>query len=251
MTLIYDGPGESVRIIGRNTDIDSGTDKEDIWPVGGIYAWPTAAATTTIVSTSDDDAAAGTGARTVRVYGIADPTTYVPVYEDVTLTGTSAKTLQTQFYRVNRVVVTTVGNVDNANVGTIDVKHGATVLCRMGPSTGASLQAIFTVPNIGQHRSYITGLDCQVVKGSSSGTVVEFQLETRCPGAGWRVQDVLEPGGLGAAIFSDYRSPVIIQPGTDIRVRKYNSTANNLTGVAQFDVLLKGRARGMTAPVCG
>lgn len=249
--MLYDGPGEMVRQIGRNPDIDSDTVKEDIWPVGGAYVWPSAPAATTIVSTSANDTVGGTGARTVTVYGIADPTTYEPVTEDVSMDGTNAITLSTEFYRINRVVVTTVGNADNSNVGTIDVKHGATVLCRMGPSTGASLQAIFTVPAIGQHRSYIVGFDGAVVAGSSSGITIEMMLESRCPGMGWRVQDIIEPGSLGAAIYSDFRAPVKVRPGTDIRVRKYAATGNNLTGIGQFDVLLKGRARGMSAPVCG
>lgn len=249
--MLYDGPGEMARVIGRNPEIDSGTDKEDIWPVGGIYAWPSAAATTTIVSTSTDDTANGTGARTVRVYGIADATTYVPIIEDVTLNGTTPVTLQNQYYRINRVTVTTVGNADNANIGVIDIKHGATVICRMGAGTGVSLQALFTIPNIGQHRTYLVGFDGAVVAGSSSGITVELYLETRCPGMGWRIQDIIEPGSLGAAIYSEFRAPVKLQPGSDIRIRKYNSTGNNLTVIAQFDALLKGRARGMNAPICG
>lgn len=249
--MLYDGPGEMVRQVGRNPDIDSGTAKEDIWPAGGIYVWPTAPAVTTVVSTSANDTVGGTGARYVRVYGIADPATYEPVIEDVAMDGLTPVTLSTEFYRINRVVVTEVGNADNSNVGAIDVKHGATVLCRVGASTGASLQAIFTVPNIGQHRSYLVGFDGQVVAGSSSGITIEMFLETRCPGMGWRVQDIIEPGSLGAAVYSDFRAPAKVQPGTDIRVRKYNATGNNLTAISQFDLLLKGRARGYTAPVCG
>jgi hypothetical protein len=46
-----------------------GATKETIWEQGGLYAYPASDTVMTISSSSTDDTAAGTGARTVEVFG--------------------------------------------------------------------------------------------------------------------------------------------------------------------------------------
>ena len=57
-----------VHKFGYNPSI--GTSDETIWSEGGLYAYPASATVMTVSSSSTDDTAAGTGARTVEVFGL-------------------------------------------------------------------------------------------------------------------------------------------------------------------------------------
>lgn len=61
-----------LRKFGRNTEIDTATDPEDVWGGGGLYTgFPTGAADTVdIVSASADDTAAGSGTQTLLIKGL-------------------------------------------------------------------------------------------------------------------------------------------------------------------------------------
>lgn len=91
-------------VTGFNSDIDSGTTPETICGGGGVFTPPTTYRIHDIVSTSANDTAAGTGLRTVRIYGVTSsgfetedktmngltnvPTTksYIDIYDIVPLT---------------------------------------------------------------------------------------------------------------------------------------------------------------------
>ncbi len=100
---------------GHNPDIDIGSAPEDVWDSGAAYPFPAAAAATTIISDSATDAAAGTGARTVIVYGTNAAGLHIQ--ETVTMNGTDPVTLVNQFFRVYRATVLTAGtNTTNAGI---------------------------------------------------------------------------------------------------------------------------------------
>ena len=66
-------PGYSrLNKFGRNPDIGTATDPEDVWDAGGVWVKPTQARIHDIASTSGNDAAAGSGALTIRVYGLTE-----------------------------------------------------------------------------------------------------------------------------------------------------------------------------------
>jgi len=98
----------TVNKFGANPDVDAGQ-TEDIWDAGGVRALPGAAETFIITSSSVNDAAAGTGARTLQIYGLDQD--YNLADETVTLNGTTGVTTTTTFINIHRMVVRTTGSL--------------------------------------------------------------------------------------------------------------------------------------------
>lgn len=151
----YDGQ-MIISKFGRNPDIDTGTVPEDIWNGGGTYTgFPTATAEfLQVVSSSANDTAAGTGARTLRIfyldanYNMFDANGD-PLYVDVTLTGIVPVTTATQAMRVYRAYVLTSGT-SQSNEGDITIRWAVTTATVFAvlPATFAQTQlSNFTVPD--------------------------------------------------------------------------------------------------------
>lgn len=77
-----------------------------LWPTGDDYKFVDTAELLDVVSTSINDAAAGTGARMVRITGIADGAW---VFEVVTMNGTTPVTTVNEFDFVHRTTVVSAG----------------------------------------------------------------------------------------------------------------------------------------------
>lgn len=122
---------------GRNPDIDSGP--EDVWENGDDYTGQPDSftpETVDVFSSSADDAAAGTGARTIRIYGLKSSTSTEYETEDITLNGVTAVTSTNTWWRVN-------------NAGTITVRSTTTtanVFSVMAAGYNQSQIAAYTVP---------------------------------------------------------------------------------------------------------
>lgn len=131
---------------GFNPDIDTTSTPEDIWNNGGEYTGmplhSAAAETVTLVSSSTADTAAGTGARTVTLYGLDE--NWAEQEETLTLNGTSAVTSTGQWHRLNRMRVRTAGT-GAANAGTLTCAHSTTTA------------NVFAVMPAGQNRTTIMG----------------------------------------------------------------------------------------------
>lgn len=112
-------PGRStVNKFGRNTAV--GTSAEDIWTVGGVRAWLSAATLFEVLSGSTDDDEGGSGAEKIMIEGL--DANFDLATEEVTLNGTSAVATTTQFIRFNRAYVTQVGTRHGTNVGLITIR---------------------------------------------------------------------------------------------------------------------------------
>lgn len=228
---------DSIHKFGHNPDIDTGTDPEDVWSQGGIYAFPTAAAATTIVSTSTSDAAAGTGARTVFVEGLDG--NYLTASEIVTMNGTNAVTLSTQYLRINRVRVITHGSDSGkSNVGVITVLHGATVLAHIIADHGQTLQAVYTVAANFQV-AYLAKWYCSMERSGGAAGVATILLCMADVGEAMRVTEHVELRSDGNSIFQ-YEFPfwIEIAPKTDISIRVNVVSANDTAVSGGFDLLL-------------
>jgi hypothetical protein len=134
---------------GYNSDV--GTSEETIWAEGGIYAYPSSAATVYVSSTDANDAfPSGTGARTIRVFGLNE--NYLEVSADVELNGqTQVETTGVSFIRVFRAFVLTSGSGGTAAgtiyVGTSGGAGGVPPVVYANLSTGNQTQlALYTVP---------------------------------------------------------------------------------------------------------
>lgn len=113
---------------GRNSNIDIGTTPEDIWHGGGNYTGQPenfTPETVDVFSANANDTAAGTGARTIRIFGLKTNSSEVYESEDITLNGTSTVTSTNSWWRVNRAYVLTAGSTGSAQ-GDITIRSTTT-----------------------------------------------------------------------------------------------------------------------------
>ena len=137
---------------GNNSQVDG---PEDIWNGGGDYTgFPTTAAEEfQVFSSSAADAAAGTGARTVRVfyyddnYVLFDDNRVTKSFE-VTLNGTTPVNTGVTGMRILLAYVTSSGS-GQTNAGTITIRWRTTttvVFAQIPVGTGQTMLGSFTIP---------------------------------------------------------------------------------------------------------
>ncbi len=150
--------------------------ERDVWPLQSYRVWPTSAATLSLVSSSADDAAAGTGARSVAVFGLnAD---YVEISEVVALNGVTPVSTVTAFLRVQTVTSVSVGST-GSNVGTITISHSGNGQQVMTPTTNLARCMAMTVP--ARHTGFI--MDALVTftttqLGETRGVAIQSHLRS-------------------------------------------------------------------------
>ena len=137
-----------LNIFGFNRTV--GTSYETVWDDGGDYVYPSSAVAMDVVSSSASDA------MQVLISGL--DANYDQISETVTLTGTSAVTTSTSFFRINSAVILT-----GSNVGDISISNGGTKYAFIGAEIGTTQSSVYTVP--AGHSIYLFRIDC------TSGTV--------------------------------------------------------------------------------
>ena len=131
---VYDGV-TGVNKFGSNAAV--GTAFEDVWTLGGKHVEFSGAALVEVASTSANDTAAGTGARTITIYGL--DTAGLEVSESVTLNGTTPVAATLTYLHVHRIRVDTAGT-GLTNAGTITVANVATAWVAGVASTATDVE---------------------------------------------------------------------------------------------------------------
>lgn len=141
---LYGGTHYIFRRFGFLPTVTTTTDPEDVWDVLGTKTYPTTAGELTIVSDDAADVAAGTGARTVKVWYLDGD--YVSQSAEVTLTGATPVVVAAEAIRFVRALVLTAGS-GGQNAGPLTAKIGATTVGQIN-DTGynQTLQSHYTVP---------------------------------------------------------------------------------------------------------
>lgn len=135
-----------VKIVGRCSALQNVL--REVWDgPTDRYVPPAAPIQMQVVSSSANDTAAGTGARSVRIYYL--DTNYVAHDETVILNGTTpVLTAATNILRVNKMHVKTVGS-SGVSAGNISLQAvgGAVTYSYMIAGRNLARQAIYTVPD--------------------------------------------------------------------------------------------------------
>jgi len=214
---MYDS--EAVNIFGFNRDVNGSF--ETVWNDGNAYAFPTTALTMTVVSSSASDT------MSVLVSGL--DANYDQISETVTLTGTVAVTLSTQFYRINSAVIL-AGN----NVGNITIANAGVTYAFIEAGTGATQACLFTVPN---------GYDLylfRITANSATATGSQFlTIRNALRTSTGRELKVAEATFAESQVNYDRQIPFKIAEKTDFQFEAKSSASTNQIAIFVEAVLVK------------
>jgi hypothetical protein len=226
---------------GRNPDIDTGTTPEDIWSPGGLYTGhPTGSPETIdIVSSSTNDTSAGTGARTIRLFGLKSNASTAYESEDFTLNGTTTVTSTSTWYRINRVFVLTAGTL-GYNEGTITVNHTTTtanVFATIEPQLNQTTIAAYTIPAnfTGYLDQYLLVLS-RAGGGLGSATVT-IRVRDTLNGGVYRSLEAIDMT-TGSPLDTRLKYPFRLVEGSDILFRVEDVSDGNSIFNCSFTVVL-------------
>lgn len=230
------GVKQSFAAVGRNPDVDSGTD-EDIWAGGGDYPFNAIDAATEIVSSSANDAAAGTGAQTVTVVGLSGG---LLTQETVSMNGLTIVPLVNQYSRCFVTEALTAGSI-GSNDGTITIQQtaGPLTLGQILPGVGNVLNGIFTIPD-DWNPVTLKALGGSIGKQAASFFSIILQFRSG-PNGGWTTGGIIDVNTQGSGVFNiaapgQRVGSITFQPGDDIRLRTSGSATINNGATGYFTV---------------
>lgn len=218
---------ESIFKFGNNTTV--GNSLETVWAEGGLYSYLTTATVLKVSSSSTADTSAGTGARTVELFGL--DTDYNEINETITLNGQTAVNTTKEYLRINRMIVRSAGSgganagVIYAGTGTVTTGVPANVYASVNGVTGAnqSLMALWTVP--AGYTAYLLQYDISNGTTSNTPAVCKLVLAVRPYGEVFQSKDV-KSLTTGMHIEETFPIPIKIEEKSDIEVRALSSSAS-------------------------
>jgi len=189
---------KSVNKFGAALDCDS-TKPTDVWDGADgttstiIWVPPTQARVHNLVSTQAADAAAGTGARTIQVYGLKTWET-PESSEIVTLNGASNVATANSYVIIHRMKCLTFGSgQQNAGIITATAATDATVTAAIQAGEGQTLMAIYGVPHEQELRIYQAYAEITRKTGTPEADIRLFLMENADQAdAGWVSKDLGE-----------------------------------------------------------
>lgn len=157
------------------------TTASDVWsrcdatPTQQIWVAPTTARIHSLASTSINDTSAGTGARTVKVFGLTSWTT-AEVNETVTLNGLVPVNTTNSYVIIHRIIVITSGSASvNAGIITATAATDLTVTAQIDVGQGQTQMTIYGVPST--QSFYLKALFASINDATAATRVdVEFRV---------------------------------------------------------------------------
>ena len=195
-----------LNIFGFNRNV--GTSYETVWDDGGDYVYPSSAVAMDVVSSSASD--------TMQVLISGLDANYDQISETVTLTGTSAVTTSTSFFRINSAVI-----LAGSNAGDISISNGGTKYAFIGAEIGITQSSVYTVP--AGHSIYLFRIDC--TSGTVNGQKYLYLRNVATNSAG-RTLRVTEATFLESVSF-DRQVPFRIGEKTDFHFECKSSSSTN------------------------
>lgn len=233
-----------VRQRGINKDLDNAAG-EDVTNLTGVSAivYPSSAESLELVSSSANDTIAGTGVRTVLVFGL--DAGWNLISETVETNGTTAVALVNTYIRTHLVAIDICGSV-NSNDGTLTLRVASAGATRMivDVNLGESHQAGYSVP--AGYEGFLHEWDIRLLDSVPANTKVDGHLwirERANVGGGWRLRDesplLEEPDHI--EFLRQLRYPMKLAPMTDIRIAASTTTNNTIVG-AGFNLVIVSQA---------
>lgn len=222
---------------GRNPDVDTATDPEDVWGGGGTYTgFPSETEAVEVLSSSANDDLGGSGAEKVRVYGL--DANGLLQDEEVTLDGTTPVDTANTYSRVFRLIVTQSANGANTafNAGTITARHTTTtdnVFATIQAGKNQSEVLCYTTPS--DKTGYLLDYDVKVTsKASVDVDVALWVQETGKP------PRLIVPGKATdtSPAVDNFYGGIQLSASTDICVRAVVVSANDTEVVGKMEIIL-------------
>lgn len=215
---------ETIFKFGFNPDVDDAL--ETIWAEGGLYSYLSAATILKVSSSSTDDTAAGTGARTVEIFGLDG--NYNEISETVTLNGQTAVNTTNSYLRINRGIVRSAGSggqnagVIYAGTGTVTAGVPANKYLSIAIGDNQTLMALWTVP--AGYTAFLPQTDVTLATTQSS-KYCTAKLVARPYGEVFQVKDVfVKSQGSTTQVYS---IPIRFDEKTDIEWRAIGDSAGS------------------------
>jgi hypothetical protein len=229
---------ESVYKFGNNAEVADST--ETIWQQGGLYSYLSAASVLKVSSSSANDTSAGTGARTVELFGLDGD--YNEINEVVTLNGQTAVNTTQSYLRINRMIVRSAGSggynagIIYAGTGTVTTGVPANIYATInGDGSNQTLMALWTVP--AGYTAYLMQYDVSNGTTSNTPAVCKMTLAARPYGEVFQSKDV-KSLTTGMHIENTLVVPVKFAEKTDIEVRAVSSSASVTFDIsAAFEII--------------
>ena len=206
---------------GFNSDIDDSI--EDIWDVGGVYAYQSSAVTMTATS---GGGATDNGVE-VTIQGL--DASYNELSEVVTLAGSGIATTSGTFLRTFRAFI----SGSQEPTGNINITNGGTTYAQIQDNEHQTLMALWTVP--AGYTAYLFQTDVTAFT-EQSNKFATIQIQTRELNGVFRTRDKFAI--VENSHKQEYVAPIPILEKTDIRVRAIASSSNaNLEISAGLDII--------------
>jgi hypothetical protein len=207
---------------GFNPDVDNAL--ETIWTQGGLYSYLSAATILKVSSSSTADTAAGTGARTVEIFGLDG--NYNEISETVTLNGQTAVNTTNSYLRINRGVVRSAGSggqnagVIYAGTGTVTAGVPANTYLSIAISDNQTLMALWTVP--AGYTAFLLQTDVTVAT-TQNNKYCTAKLVARPYGEVFQVKDAFVKSQ--STTNQVYTVPLVFEEKTDLEWRAIGDSA--------------------------
>jgi hypothetical protein len=226
---------------GRNPEVDTTTDPEDMWNGGSAYTGHPLSHTPNEVNiysaSANDNSGSGTGARTIRIFGLESPTSKEYTSEDITMhatDGTIAVTSTKTWWRVNRAYVLTAGSTGrNEGVITVEDSTDSAIVFIQMPLFGQTTIGCWTVP--AGKKAILWHKKASIARLNGSAGSANVSLNLREVGGAWLAKRVLEISTSAPHYDS---SPIIAEAGTDIKWTIDFVSDNDTASEGFFDYIL-------------
>lgn len=215
-------------------------DRADATPTQQIWVKPTAARVHQVKSTSVNDDLLGTGAWTLRLYGLRE-WNEKESFEDIVLDGTNNVATASEYVIIHRMRITTWGaGATNAGTITATADTDATVTAQINIGWGQTEMAIYGIPTT--QTAYLVNWYASMNKASGTSADATFSLvwnsAPNLTNDGYIVKEVRGLQSTGTCSQTFTKSPYKKFEGAGILKVQAIASAADVDGAAGFDLIL-------------